>query len=312
MRNYRKWTRIATVLLWAFGAAAAWSQAADAPSQDSPARSEEAAIRALGQQLLQAFNQGKADAVADLFLPEGEIKDDAGRVHQGRPQIAALLGRFFERFPGVKIETQIESIRTITATLAILDGTQTIVTKDGQTKSVHEFTAVLAKTAGAWRFASFQESAEEAEATPHERLQPLAWLVGDWVNEAADAVINLKCRWSDEQNFLLVRYESKVEGKPAIKSTQWIGWDPLHERITSWVFDSDGGHGQAQWTKADTSWIVKSTAVMPDGQTGSATLVFEPQGADKFSLRGLDRVLGDGTQPDFQMTIVRQPPQPSK
>ena len=62
----------------------------------------------------------------------------------------------------------------------------------------------------------------------------------------------------------------------------------------------------------DGSWIIKSTAVMPDGQTGSATIVMEPAGKDKFVMKGLDRIVGDDTQSDFQVTIVRKPPQPSK
>ena len=311
MRKYRL-TRIAAVLWLGLCATVVSAQTAAPKDQNRPANPEDQVLRQVAQNLAQAFNRGQAQEVSELFLPEGELKDDAGNVHQGRPQIAALLAKFFERFPGAQAEMQVASIRMLGTSLAIQEGTQTVVTKDSQTKSVNRFTAVLTKTAETWRYASFQESPEEQEPTPHDRLQPLAWMVGDWVDEDSDAVITIKCRWSDEENFLLVRYESKVEGKTTMKSSQWIGWDPLHQRVRSWVFDSDGGHGEGHWTLADTSWILKSTAVMPDGQTGSATIIIEPQGQDKFVMRGLDRILGDDTQPDFQVTIVRQPPQPMK
>ena len=137
-------------------------------------------------------------------------------------------------------------------------------------------------------------------------------MVGDWVDEGSDDVVAISCKWSEEKNFLLVNYESKIHGKEGIKSSQRIGWDPLAQQVRSWVFDTDGGYGDGRWTLVDGSWIIKSTAVMPDGQTGSATIVLEPAGKDKFVMKGLDRIVGDDTQPDFQVTIVRKPPQPSK
>ena len=46
-----------------------------------------------------------------------------------------------------------------------------------------------------------------------------------------------------------------VQGKPVMNVTQRIGWDPLTKQIKSWVFDSDGGYGDAlldpQWQSVD-------------------------------------------------------------
>jgi hypothetical protein len=149
------------------------------------------------------------------------------------------------------------------------------------------------------------------EPSAHDRLEPISWLVGDWVDEDPDAQVVISCRWSDDKSYVMVNYETNIGGKAGIKTTQRIGWDPLTARVHSWIFDSDGGYGQGQWTRVDTAWIIKSTAVLPDGETGSATIVIEPAGPDKFTLKGLDRILGDDTLPDVEVTIVRKPPQPA-
>ena len=258
-----------------------------------------------------AFNRGSASNVAALFLPNAELTDDAGNVHKGRKEIETILMAFFEKFPGAQMQQKITFSRLIASSLAIQDGEQTIVTKDGKERSDNEVTAVLLRLETGWAYATLQQRPKDEEPSLHDRLEPLSSPVGDWVDEDPDGNTVISCRWSDDKNFLMVNYESNIAGKAGLKSTQRIGWDPLTERVRSWVFDSDGGYGEGQWTRVDRAWIIKSTAVMPDGDTGSATIVIEPAGPDKFTLKGLDRILGDGTQPDFQVTIVRKPPQPA-
>lgn len=322
-------TRVAAVFVACLGVAAVAADRAGSAGKTTQAPAEKAAKPGAGSAaaattaadaemkkasdgLVAAFNRGSAKEVAAMFLPNAELTDDAGNVHKGRAAIEALLTRLFERFPGAKLQQQIASTRLLGSSLALQEGVQTITTKDGKEKSVDRFTAVLARPEGNWLYATCQQDADEPELTPHERLEPLAWFVGDWVDESPDAVVAISSRWSDDKNFLLVSYDSKIRGRGGIKSEQRIGWDPLTQQVHSWVFDSDGGYGEGRWTRVDQSWIIKSTAVMPDGDTGSATIIVEPAGPDKFVMKGLDRILGDGTQPDFQVTIVRKPPQAAK
>ena len=82
--------------------------------------------------------------------------------------------------------------------------------------------------------------------------------------------------------------------------------------MKSWVFDSDGGHGEGIWSPVAGRWVIKSTAVMPDGITGSATIVIERAGNDRYTMKGFDRIRGDEAEPDFEVTIVRTPPAPVK
>ena len=259
-----------------------------------------------------AFNRGSASDVAALFLPNAEFTDDAGNVHKGRKEIETVLTAFFKKFPGAQLQQKLKSSRPIASWMAIQDGEQTIVTKDGKEKSENEITAVLVRLETGWAYATLQQTPKAEETSIHDRLEPLAWLIGDWVDEDPEANIAFSCRWSEDKSFLTINYDTRMRGKNEIKSTQRIGWDPLTEQVRSWVFDSDGGYGGGYWTRVDKSWIIKSTAVLPDGQTGSATIVIEPVGRDKFVMKGLDRILGDSTLPDFQVPIVRKPPQPAQ
>ena len=58
--------------------------------------------------------------------------------------------------------------------------------------------------------------------------------------------------------------------------------------------------------------MIKSTAVLPDGQTGSATIVLEPRDKDSYLMKGFDRIRGKTAEPDFEVKIVRRPPAPAK
>jgi hypothetical protein len=210
------------------------------------------------------------------------------------------------------MELNIDSLHFAAPTVAIEDGTRTVVTGDQSERATNRYTMVHVKRDDGWTIASAREFAEDPAPTPHDRLEPLAWMVGQWVDEGADVAIAISCRWAESGNFLLVDFDAQVQGESTMKSQQRIGWDPLAGRIRSWVFDSDGGYGQAEWTEVDNRWMVKSTAVLPSGVTGSATIVIRPEGQDKFVMTGIERILGNALEPDFEAVIVRKPPQPSE
>jgi len=290
-----------------------WVTASSA-SEDKPANpnSDEQAVLQLSQRMVQAYNGGQAKAIAAAFLPDGEAVDEAGNVYQGRGQLEQVFTKFFEKFPGAKLTLDVASIRVPGPGLAVEDGMRKVVTKDGTGKAATRYTLMYVKREGQWLIASAREFTADEEPTPHERLQPLAWLAGDWVDENAESVVLMSCRWSEDKNFLLMDYTAKIQGRSAMTTSQRIGWDPLHKRIRSWAFDSDGGYGDAHWTVIDSGWVLKSSAVFPNGQTGSATLFVEPVDKDKFVMRGFDRIAGDETMDDYEVTIVRRPPTPSK
>jgi len=108
-----------------------------------------------------------------------------------------------------------------------------------------------------------------------------------------------------------------MAGRRVMNGTQRIGWDGSLGKFKSWVFDSEGGHGEGIWTEIDDRWIVKATGVRPDGNAYSATHIYEPQGPEAYRFTVTDRIVGNETEPDLNETepdftaqVVRKPPEP--
>jgi len=270
-----------------------------------------AAIHAANEQFVKSFNAGNVEELAAMFLPEGELIDDEGETHKGQAAIGELLTKFFAKYPGVKLAVEVEAIRVI-GPVAFEEGTRTTTTKDQSAAARVRYSIVRSKVGDNWKIASLDDFSEELDLTPHERLEQLSWLVGEWVNEGNDAAVRITYRWSDDRNFLLGDFHVSRGGSVVMQSTQRIGWDPLAGKVRSWMFDSDGGYGHGHWTQIEAAWVIKSTAVLPDGQTGSATITVTAQGKDRFVLKGTDRIVGDERDDDFEHVVTRRPPMPNK
>ncbi|MDX1947289.1 MAG: SgcJ/EcaC family oxidoreductase [Pirellulaceae bacterium] len=282
---------------------------------DDPA---DADIRAATARLVKAFDAGNSAEMAAMFLPQGELIDETGTIYQGQKELAAAFAKFFEKYPGAKLAVDVESVRSLGQYLAIEEGTRYVVVKgkEGDENRAHlRYSAVRVKSAGPagqWYIASCREFTADPIPTPHERLMPLSWVVGDWINEGTDGVANISYRWTEDGNFLLADFHITITGKLALKSTQRIGWDPLTGKVRSWLFDSDGGFAEGTWTMVEDGWVVKSQTTNPDGTVGSATITISPKDKDHFTIKGTDRIIGDARAPDFEIAIARRPPVATK
>jgi uncharacterized protein (TIGR02246 family) len=274
-----------------------------ADGQEDPAAVE---IRKDWEKLTSAFSGGKADEVAAMFLAKGELLDEQGTVYQGQKEIKELLTVFFMKFPGTQMKNEIESIRVL-GTIAIQEGVRITTAKDGTVATIR-YTSVLAKTDQGWRIASLRDFGDESAPTPGELLKPLAWLVGDWINEGADARVKISYKWSEDKNFILGEISVTKSDQVVMNSSQRIGWDALLGTPRSWTFDSDGGFAGATWTQVGDEWIVRSSAVMPDGLTGSAILKITSGENGRFVMTGTNRIIGNVMEEDYQVTIAKQPP----
>jgi hypothetical protein len=107
-------------------------------------------------------------------------------------------------------------------------------------------------------------------------------------------------------------FKVKVNGRDSMNISQRIGWDPLAKHIRSWVFDSAGGFGESVWTSDDNSWLIKATAVRPDGTAASATNLLVPSGKDAYVWRSTDRVVGDDVEEPIEVKVIRKTPKPKQ
>jgi ketosteroid isomerase-like protein len=258
------------------------------------------------ERLLTAFNKSDIDGLLNSFLKEGELIDDAGNVYSGHDQIRELAKAYFEKYPGAQTAAELESVRSAGG-IVFADGKRTISTKDGKSVALIRFSSVWQKTDQGFRLASIRDFAEPVLPTPNEALQGISWLVGDWINEGADARVHIKYQWSEDNNFILGTIAMHADGKMTTSSSQRIGWDPILGSYRSWVFDRDGGYGEGVWSEAEDGWSIQSSAVTPEGGKGSATMKIIPQSFDRFTIRGSNRTVNGQSEPDYEIVIVKKP-----
>lgn len=292
-------------------AAQAAGQAAQQVAKATP--EDEAAIRANVEAFVKAYNAGDAAAAAALFLPEGQIIGDEGEIVEGRDAITERFADAFEESPEMTIEVFVDQIRFIGSQLALEVGSTAITPAPGETPQYERYTVLHVKRDSKWSMAVVRDAPGEPP-TNHERLEPLAWLVGDWVDEGDDSVVSTSCRWSEDGNFLLQDIDVRIEGDDALHVTQRIGWDPVSKRIRSWVFDDEGGFSEGVWARSGDQWIIKMTGVRSDGTSASATNTITPVSADSYAWESRDRIVGSDLSEPMEITVVRKPPdaEPSK
>ena len=254
--------------------------------------------------LVAAFNHSDVAAIEATFLPDGELVDEQGNLHQGTEEIRALAKSYFERFPGSTTEMEIQSVRR-TGPVYVLEGIRVNKTKDGSNRASIRFLSIWTKVEDRFKIASLRDFPEPTVPSPNEMLQSLAWLIGDWINEGADGRVKMNYEWSTDKNFILGEYVVFRDGKEASKSSIRIAWDASQNRFRSWTFDSDGSFGESHWIEGDGMWIIQSEAVATDGTRGSARIELVPEGKDRFIFRGMDRTVDGVSEPEYEISVVR-------
>lgn len=284
-------------------------QAAPASTPAPSREDEEKAIRALVDAFTKAFNAGDAAAAAATFTEDALVILEDGSRTEGREQITAQLAAAFADAPGDTIAIEPIEYRFLAPDTVLEHGTTTITPPGGAAPERTKYSVVYVKKAGHW-LQSVVRDEHVGDVTPHQRLEELAWMVGEWVNESDDAVVHTTCKWSEDGNFLLREFTMKTRGQPVLSGTQRIGWDPTRQQFKTWVFDSEGGFGEGNWTRNGDQWVIKLDAVRQDGQHASATNIITRLGKDRLGWQSVDRTLGSAALPGIdEFIIVRKPPE---
>jgi uncharacterized protein (TIGR02246 family) len=271
---------------------------------------DEAAIRRVVDAFAKAYDAGDSKAVAALFAPDAEIVSEDGTTQQGRDAIETEFADVFKQHPKASIKIEVKSIRFVSPALAIEEGTS-IVSHDPDEPVEHtRYEVVHVKQSGVWQMASARDLPDE-EASGEEQLNQLKWLIGDWVDEDPDALVETSYRWSENHHFILCDFTVNLNGQSAMTGTQRIGWDPLAKTIRSWSFDSEGGFTEGMWSREGNQWIIKTTGVSSDGKAASSTSYLTRLRKHRLTWESRDRFIGGEKTADIgPIMIARQPPTP--
>lgn len=283
------------------------SKAAEEKRAAANAKDVEKAMAAFAD----AFNEGDGAKAAATFTTDAEYIDDAGNGIRGRDEIGKLLARFLENNKGAKIQFTLDDPRQVSPDVILQDGESVCTVPDKKTQSTRRYGVVFARQDKTWLIGSLREFPEESSGdSGADKLKDLAWLLGEWVDEAGDGTVVTTARWSEDKHYILRDFTVKLKGKDALSGQQRIGVDPLTNQIKGWTFDSQNGHGVTTWVKNGEQWLVKATGVTADGDAASATYIFSRAGKDKVLWKTMHRVVGDRVEPDIEVTIVRRGPKP--
>jgi uncharacterized protein (TIGR02246 family) len=290
--------------------------AAAAPAQGAavPASSpEEKPIRDLVDAFAKAYSTPDLKALAAFFTEEANVIDSAGETTRGKSAIADMYAEAFDENPDLKLEPKVQEIRFLTPDVARVEGQTRLSTDTGTASEFTRFSSLMVKRDGKWLVAEIREyPAPVEDVSSYDRLHELEWMVGDWVDESEAVRASSNVRWADNQSFLIRTYQVEVKGEKQQSGTVFIGWDPQTGQIKSWLFNSDGSHGEGLWTRTgEKEWVVKAHGVLPDGRPTSATQVHVILNKDSAKTSSIDRIIGGEIAPDIaDVVVVRKPPQP--
>ena len=135
------------------------------PTHDETAANdsaEEAAVRALYQQLMDGWNQGSGDAFAAVFTEDGDLVGFDGTHLKGRQEIAPFHQQLFGKWmKGSRLVGQVKDVRLLHPDIAVMHAVGSTVMR-GKSEPVPERdsiqTLVATRQDGEWRLAAFQNT----------------------------------------------------------------------------------------------------------------------------------------------------------
>jgi uncharacterized protein (TIGR02246 family) len=265
-------------------------------------------ILANAKQYVEAYNRQDVKGILALCTEDCVFTDKDGNVIRGQKELEKEFKEDFEDNPKARISLKLDSIRMLTPDVALEQG-KMVYFPDGQIATVEtKYEVTHVKKGNRWLMA-MGRSYDVDVLTPYEYLRDLDWLIGDWIDEGADSVVEISYRWTDNKAFLLQEFTVRANGKKVLNGSQRIGWDPLSKQIKAWIFDSEGGHGESYWSNVDDSWVIQMRAVRLDGKVATATNRITRIGTDRMAYQSVDRIVGEEAQPNLAVTIVRKPPE---
>ena len=131
----------------------------EAAANDS---AEEAAVRALYQQLMDGWNQGSGDAFAAVFTEDGDLVGFDGTHLKGRQEIAPFHQQLFDKWlKGSRLVGQVKDVRLLHPDVALMHAVGGTVLR-GKSEPVPERdsiqTLVATRQDGEWRLAAFHQN----------------------------------------------------------------------------------------------------------------------------------------------------------
>jgi uncharacterized protein (TIGR02246 family) len=270
--------------------------AGEQPAQSEKNDSHDAdrkAIKEATQAFLKAFESGDAKAVASHWTPEGEYTTDDGTTLRGRDAIEKAYTTLFAKKPKFEATFEELSIRFPSKDTAIQEGYFKVRSDKKEANSSSRYSILSVREDGKWLMAIVKEWPGEGES-----LRDLEWLIGSWITKREEREVVTTFSWDLNKSFLRMQFTIK-DGKETITGMQMIGKDPTTGQLRSWVFESEGGFGHAEWTREGNKWIMEAEGISGDGNHLTATNLMIRLDDDTFTWQSTNRTQDEAELPDL-------------
>ena len=243
------------------------------PAADS---ADSAAIAAVGEAYVKAFNQGDANTIAGFWLPNADYIDLDGVHHKGREAITKLFADFFAANKGAQVRIDSEALAFPTPDTAVEHGVSAVTFAQGGAPSVARYSNLFVRKDGKWFLATVRET-PVAPSDRSSELGVLGWMLGEWqtVTKQGEKIL-LSVEPGPNGNFLIIRRTILSNDTPVSGSVQWVAWDASTGGVRSWDFEDDGGFGESQWKQQGDSWVLDSVHTLRNGTKISSSQTLTP------------------------------------
>ena len=253
------------------------------------------------QSFVHAFNTRDAQAVANHWATDGQRLNADGEMIVGRENIQASIQSFFDEIdPESQLSVEVQRISFVTDDVAIEEGVGEFAGEKTSYSVVHK------REGDQWKIFSVRETLIPPAPSNYENLKGLEWMIGSWVDESDEAIVETQCVWSKNKNFITKMYKVEIPGMDPLEGTQVIGYDASQNQIRSWAFDSDGGFAEGVWKQNGPSWEVKSRQVLADGRVGSSTNIFKQVNENEFTWKSIGRQVDGEYLPNVSAVTVHR------
>ncbi|MEM8953507.1 MAG: SgcJ/EcaC family oxidoreductase [Verrucomicrobiota bacterium] len=283
------------------------------PAQQRDHAAADVAIRANSAAYVAAFNNADTEALASHWAKDAVfVNQQTGEELEGRDAIATAFKESFTTEMKPRLEATIDTIRLLTDDVAIEEGSATLLLP-GAPPQHSNYSAVLVRRNDQWLIQRVYESVAPTPSAHHEHLEPIAWLVGEWIDENENSAVHYTCDWVANRNFLRREFTIHTPEGANFEGIEIIGWDPLKETIRSWLFDSEGGFAEREWSfrsgeNEDNRWIIHGNGVIHGGQKASAVHIITPVDDNHYTFEAVSRELGGALLPNIDETLIRRVP----
>ncbi len=92
-----------------------------------------------------------------------------------------------------------------------------------------------------------------------------------------------------------------------LEGTQVIGWDPGAKKFRSWIFDTEAGFGEGEWSRTGNTWTVNVKSILGTGEKASSMNIYTYVDPNSFTWQSVSREVAGEPLPDIdEVTVVRK------